>query len=284
MNTKEYIESGVLDLYVSGLLSIEEMRDVEMKACQNADIKTELVSLQSAMERFAFKYAVSPRPEVKEKVMKAIQLKSEPAKIVSISDKPIEKKLADPEVKVKELPASKPILLQLLVAASVVLLAIMSGVAFYFSNQFNQSQQQVAQLEEQQSGISRQVDNLQLALNQNAEKVQLLTDASTVRVTMKGTDKSPASIALIYWNTESKAVYLDIKTLPPAAADKQYQLWFIDPKAGPVSAGVFDVKTGEMMKMINAPAAAAFAVTLEPRGGSINPSMDQMYVVGTVNS
>ncbi|MEO6167960.1 MAG: anti-sigma factor [Chitinophagales bacterium] len=284
MNTKEYIESGVLDLYVSGLLSIEEMRDVEMKSCQNADIKTELVSLQSAMERFAFKYAVSPRPEVKEKVMKAIQVKSETAKIVSLSDKTTEKQLPSSEDKVKDIHSLKPVMLQLLIAACVVLLAIMSGIAFYFSNQFNQSQEQVAQLEEQQSGISRQVDNLQLALNQNVEKVQLLTDANTVRVTMKGTDKSPASIALIYWNSESKVVYLDIKALPPAAADKQYQLWFIDPKAGPVSAGVFDVKTGEIMKMINAPAAAAFAVTLEPRGGSINPTMDQMYVMGTVNS
>ncbi|HUM46296.1 MAG TPA: anti-sigma factor [Chitinophagales bacterium] len=284
MNTKEYIESGVLDLYVSGLLSIEEMRDVELKACQNADIKTELVSLQSAMERFAFKYAVAPRPEVKEKVMKAIQAKNEATKIVSLPGKTPEKQPAESALKVKALAAPKPVLLQLLIAASIVLLAIMSGVAFYFNNQFNQAQQQVAQLEEQQSGISRQVDNLQAALNQNAEKVQLLTDANTIRVTMKGTDKSPASIALIYWNTESKVVYLDVKALPPAAADKQYQLWFIDPKAGPVSAGVFDVKTGEIMKMVNAPAAAAFAVTLEPRGGSVNPTMDQMYVVGTVNS
>ena len=128
------------------------------------------------------------------------------------------------------------------------------------------------------------MDNFKTAMNQNAEKMQVITDANTVRITLKGTDKSPASMALIYWNKETKSVYLDIKALPPTAADKQYQLWFIDPKNGPVSAGVFDLKTGELLKMTDAPDAAAFAVTLEPLGGSVNPTLDQMYVVGNVSS
>ena len=89
---------------------------------------------------------------------------------------------------------------------------------------------------------------------------------------------------MIYWNKQSQAVYLDIKNLPPPPSDKQYQLWFIDPSNKPVSAGVFDMKTGEWMKMVNAPAALAFAITLEPLGGSVNPTMDQMYVLGTVSS
>jgi len=100
---------------------------------------------------------------------------------------------------------------------------------------------------------------------------------------MKGTKLSPQSLALIYWNKKTQTVYLDIKKLPQTASDKQYQLWFIDPVKGPVSAGVFDVNSG-LMKMTNAPAAAAFAVTLEPKGGSVSPTLDQMYVVGNVPS
>ena len=62
-----------MDLYVSGLLSIEEMRDVELKACQHAEIKTELESLQSAFERFAMNHAMAPRPELKKRIMMAIE-------------------------------------------------------------------------------------------------------------------------------------------------------------------------------------------------------------------
>lgn len=76
MNTKEYIESGVLELYVSGLLPIEEMRDVELKACQNADIKAELDMLQSTLDRYVMKHAMIPNPKVKDKILKEINTAS----------------------------------------------------------------------------------------------------------------------------------------------------------------------------------------------------------------
>lgn len=274
----------MLDLYVSGLLSIEEMRDVELKSCQHAEIKQELVLLQETLERYAFKYALAPRPEVKEKILKAIQSKGDDSRIVSMSSS-VQEQPAGQEV-IDSLPSqpTRPTLSLLLLAATVFLIAVLGGAAFYFNVQYKHAKLLVTQLEEQQSGILRQVDNLQLTLKQHTDKVQLLTDVNTVRIAMKGTDKSPASLALIYWNKETQAVYLDIKALPPAGTDSQYQLWFIDPAAGPVSAGVFDVKTGEMIRMTNAPDAAAFAVTLEPRGGSSQPTMDQMYVIGTVAS
>jgi anti-sigma-K factor RskA len=37
-----------------------------------------------------------------------------------------------------------------------------------------------------------------------------------------------------------------------------------------------------MMKMKNMPKAEAFAITLEKRGGSPEPSMDKLYVMGKV--
>ena len=66
VNTKEYIESGTLELYVAGLLSVEELRDVELKACQYPEIKTELQSLQSSLENYAMKYAMQPPVGLKE--------------------------------------------------------------------------------------------------------------------------------------------------------------------------------------------------------------------------
>jgi hypothetical protein len=71
---------------------------------------------------------------------------------------------------------------------------------------------------------------MQGVMGENAEKLKLITDPNTVRVTMKGTPKSPESMAMIYWNRQTNTVYLDIKSLPPLPADKQYQLWFIDPQ------------------------------------------------------
>ena len=78
---------------------------------------------------------------------------------------------------------------------------------------------------------------------------------------------------------------MDITNLPSPAADKQYQLWAIVDGA-PVDMGVFDLASAETdttfqnVPFIENP--QAFAVTLEPKGGSTNPTLDQMYVVGNV--
>jgi hypothetical protein len=261
------------------------MRDVELRACQYPEIKTELETLQRAFEQLAMQHALMPRPEVKERIMRAIEegsgfYKTFPGKSIKDSGSNDENQ----ETKIRPIYAPKSNYSNLMIAAGVALLGVLTALTFYFRSQYDEAKSQVAQMKAQQFEIQKQVDNMQLSMMQNAEKIQLLRDTNTMRIMMKGTEKSPSSIAMIYWNKNTKDVYLDIKALPPIPADKQYQLWFIDPKKGPVSAGVFDLNTGELMKMGTAPDAAAFAVTLEPRGGSVNPTMDQMLVLGTVNS
>ena len=48
---------------------------------------------------------------------------------------------------------------------------------------------------------------------------------------------------LVFWNTRTHQVAVQVQSLPPLPADKQYQLWsMVDGK--PVDAGVFDATTG----------------------------------------
>jgi anti-sigma-K factor RskA len=62
----------------------------------------------------------------------------------------------------------------------------------------------------------------------------------------------------------------------------QYQLWALV-GGKPVDLGVFDSGADTLTnikEMKSLASADAFAVTLEPRGGSVNPTMDQMMVIG----
>jgi hypothetical protein len=59
--------------------------------------------------------------------------------------------------------------------------------------------------------------------------------------------------------------------------DKQYQLWAIV-SGKPVSLGVLD-SSNTMQEGLPVSNPQAFAITLEPSGGSINPTMDQMYAM-----
>ena len=106
-------------------------------------------------------------------------------------------------------------------------------------------------------------------------------------VSMSGLDVNPSGYGKILWDPVRKIAVLHV-SLPPEAADKDYQLWVIRDKK-PVDAGVFQVRysgqDGALYKIdhlvetdknhIN-----AFAVTLEPKGGVPQPT-GKMYLLGS---
>lgn len=79
-----------------------------------------------------------------------------------------------------------------------------------------------------------------------------------------------------------KQLLLVSNSLPIAPAGKQYQLWaFV--KGKPVNAGLLN-DCMPYCKFSSVAHAEAYAVTLEPSGGSVDPTADQMFVFGKVNS
>jgi len=79
-------------------------------------------------------------------------------------------------------------------------------------------------------------------------------------------------------------VYLDVQQLPSLPAGKQYQLWALD-KGKPVDAGVLAANTAagdSIQQMKNIASAQAFAMTVEPTGGSAGPTLATMTVIGNM--
>jgi mannose-6-phosphate isomerase-like protein (cupin superfamily) len=61
----EFLESGVLELYVMGAASPEEALAVEEMAAAHPEVKQELEQISMAMEHYAQAHAVKPRATVK---------------------------------------------------------------------------------------------------------------------------------------------------------------------------------------------------------------------------
>ena len=55
MENKEYIESGILELYVYGLLTESENDEVNAMANKNPEIKAEIISIEKAIINFTIK-------------------------------------------------------------------------------------------------------------------------------------------------------------------------------------------------------------------------------------
>ena len=268
MNVEEYISSGILEAYVMDQLSQAERSEVESAAAQHPEIRDEIEKIEISLERLAFASAIEPPKEIKSK---------------------LQAKIATPEKEEKETPivamsASRSDgFLKYAAAASVTLALISSIVAFNYWNKWQSAETRLSdliaqnqQFAENYNQVNQQLDNIQQA-------VAIMNNSAYKRVVMNGTDNSPNALATVYWNETSAQVYLSIQNLKELSQDQQYQLWaIIDGK--PVDAGVFDPENSNfLVQMKNiGPNAAAFAVTIEPRGGSENPSLETMQVVGNV--
>ena len=73
MNVKEYIESGILEKYVAGELSEQEMLEVERVAMQYPEVKAELEELQEALRVYAKASDKTPSKDILEKSLLGIE-------------------------------------------------------------------------------------------------------------------------------------------------------------------------------------------------------------------
>ncbi len=124
------------------------------------------------------------------------------------------------------------------------------------------------------------------SLRQELATAQTRSPAEAPRIlNLEGQSPAAGSSAKIYWDVEASKWAVTAK-LPPPPEGKVYQLWLVKPEAK-ISAGLIDVdRNGHGFKVVDVPANVsdldAVAITLEPQGGSSQPTMP-IFAVGKVS-
>ena len=111
--------------------------------------------------------------------------------------------------------------------------------------------------------------------------MEMISNPDMKMVMLKGVEKHTDSKAMVFWDTKTKAVYLNADKLPKAPEGMQYQLGAIE-DGKPVNAGMYTEEKDSKTALANIPKAQAFAITLEKQGGSAVPTMENMYVMGEI--
>ncbi len=287
MNTKEYIQSGVLELYAAGALSDSEAREVEAMAAQYPEVQAELSAIQDALVSYSASFKKNPNPELRSAVLNRID------EIEGISSTNI---LSIPEAAGKSntigTPGNnsfnyvqKPARFNYLMAAVWIFLVLNIIGNVYFFTKLKNTEEQMAGVVNENNKMKLEYEKIRLDMDKKSTDMKMVMNRSNKIVDLKGMEIAPQSFATVYWNPNSKKVMLNVNSLPMPPADKQYQLWAL--KDGkPIDAGVFDMQpgTGDDMHMmpVTIADADAFAVTLEKKGGSPQPTLTQLYVMGKI--
>ncbi|WP_086149758.1 anti-sigma factor domain-containing protein [Cellulosimicrobium sp. KWT-B] len=74
-------------------------------------------------------------------------------------------------------------------------------------------------------------------------------------------------------------MYFRASDLPDAGDDRDYQLWVVEPDGAVVSAGVLDVQDGSTSRLVQGEPGVGMAVTVEPAGGSEQPTTDPVVAL-----
>ncbi len=271
MNIQEYIESGALESYALGLGSEAERRETERLLASYPELQQELRAIEAGFEHFASMHAVEPPAAMREKVLKAM------------TQTTAEKTSGASEITVRQL--ASPVRFSYSLAAAWALFVVSFGAALFFYNKWQSAEKGYQGLLAEKTQLAEQFEVAKAGYNALADLNSALNNADNQIIRLGGTASSPEASAVVAWNKETGSVKLWAQAMPANETDKQYQLWaIVDGK--PVDAGVFDVQpeTMAMLEMKNFSTAQAFAVTLEPRGGSVNPTLSAMVVIGEVKS
>ena len=271
MNVSEYIASGILEVYLLGELPSAEQAEVEAMAARHAEVRDELSRIEATYEELANQLPLAPRPGLRDEILTKLT-GSAPKATATAANK-------TPQAKQRQL-----LPWQLGVAASLLIAVLSAAAAWYFRGEWKEAEQQLELATAQNQEIASQYETASQRSERLQNDLSVLSSPNYQAIALAGTDVSPESAARVFWNPGAEQLYLSPGNLPEPPTDKQYQLWaIVDGK--PVSAGVFEVVPDEAsLQALNSQIAqaSAFAITLEPRGGSPSPTMEAMYVQGAV--
>jgi Anti-sigma-K factor rskA, C-terminal len=129
-------------------------------------------------------------------------------------------------------------------------------------------------------------DNLARDLQEQRQKaalamevMQMMNDSSLPRMTLVSAKTAPQPQIKMIYQPQKGHVLLMANNLPGLPEDKVYELWLLPSSgAAPMPAGTFSADQKGSALMLHAMQdggiqAKAFAVTIEPRGGSPTPTM-----------
>jgi anti-sigma-K factor RskA len=262
MEAREYIESGILELYVYGLLSESENEEAARMAHAHKDVEDEIVSIEKAIVNLSTSFSPYLSPENFEKIKEKLELKYT--------------KVVEQERRTNWAAYTGW-------AAAILLIA---GAGFLYWR-LNQSNMEIVNIESEKTKLKENVLQLETK-NKNTETVlSVIRDTKNTVVTLGGQAVAPEAFAKIYWNKETQTVYVDAAGLPAPPEGQVYQVWSLKlkPQLTPTSIGLLENFAADGLKVFNVSNTAdadAFGITLEPAGGSTSPTMEQLYTLGKV--
>lgn len=267
MDIQAYIQSGVIESYVLGVADPQDVAELQRLQQEHPEIATAIEACERWLHSMAQQNAVPPAKDLEQKVFSIWEDGAQPL----LNNQSTASAVTTTSQKASAAPVRK--LSGYVAAASIILFLASAGVALYFYNHYKRTVETEKSLLAEQKKLDGELEKLRKHLH-------ILANPGIIKVPMPGIKGHEDNLVTLYWEPQTKNVYLIANKLPQAPQGKQYQLWALV-NGKPVDAGLLD-NCQDLCQLKQVQEAQAFAITLEKTGGSPVPSLDQLYVMGNI--
>ncbi|MBZ9787413.1 anti-sigma factor [Psychroflexus sp. CAK57W] len=263
MTTKDYIESGLLELYVYGTLPEKEQAQVAADVAKDPELQAEVNAIEVSLLKLSKATSAGLSASVKKELLQKINQRATQSK---------------PKVKIITSNYS-----YFGWAAAILLLG---GILWLLK--LNQD------IQEELKVVSTELKSKEIQVANSTQKAQHLEDLllqmaqpNTRKLTLPGNDlNAPNAAVAAFYDDEANELILDISRLPEAPEGMVYQAWSLtfEPLT-PNSIGILanaSSPDNKIFRLQDIPRSEGFGITLEPAGGSQSPNLEQLYALGTI--
>lgn len=266
MTKNEHIESGILELYIAGALSEKENEQIYRLIQEHPEILEEVKEIEKTISMLTSSVAPKEKEDTfKNILIKMIQDKESTSKVVSMQQ-------------------SKTNWARYSGWAAAVIFGSTLIISVYNTSNLNNKLEAINKEKQQ---FELQLEKASTYLAQNKKLLTIIRDKDIISIPLQGQAVSPESYAKVYWDKKTQSIYLDAQGLPDPPEGKVYQVWSLKLNPlSPTSLGTIDNFTADINKIFsieNPNESQAFGITLEPAGGSMSPTLDQLYTLGAVS-
>ncbi|SOC81577.1 Anti-sigma-K factor rskA [Salinimicrobium sediminis] len=260
-NIQEYLESGILELYVYGALPEAEREEVTRVLREYPELRQEVEQIEEALQELSGAAAPYDPQDV----------------LISLK-----KKIRQRPERTPEFSKKKNISAILGWAASIILL--IGLFMMYDAN--TELNERLTEMEQEQADLETQIVEAREDSEKTEQLLRALRSRNIEKIPLQGQDFAPEAYATAYWNKAQNITYIDAQDLPAPPPGMVYQVWSLklDPLT-PSSIGLLEDFEGNSKRIFivdNSYDSEAFGITLEPAGGSETPTLEKLMVLGTV--
>lgn len=251
-DVKVFLESGLLEGYMMGTCSEEQVEEVEYFLQNFPEVKEEYNRLQAEIDSISDKVSQDSPNGLKEAIISCLE--------------------DDTDYQVKSVYSKKRTSSFPFMPWAAALIAFVGSVALF--SQKNNLCRTNMEIHAQLNMVSHQLEATKEELAYLEDKLAISGHDKTMRLVLRGNDLSPNFSSTAFWNNVAGKAILYVNELGDLEKGQCYQIW-ADVDGKMINAGVIPSKKGptEINFMEN---ASSLNITIEPKGGSEHPNVENL--------